>query len=325
MEVLTLTTDYVDESVPGAAPGSEEWMQYLTASKIGALMGHSNYDSWFSMWHRMKGNILPDPDDSDEAKRGHYLEPSIAAWLADRPELEGHDLVPTGMWVAKDQPRYGATPDRLAIPTLDAQKLGAKLALVECKSSNKDWEWGTEGTEEIPLEYYDQTIWQLRCVRTHYPEVEGVHVGVITNGLNFRYYYVPWDADYAEVLERRAGEFMAALDAGESPSIDPMDGHTQTYVAIKKMHPDIEPRSVQLERDKVIRFLDLNERRKALDYELQASRNVIAGDVGSAASGWWNNYKIFNRQSKQGGTPYLVVGRNLPPSTATEESEQVES
>lgn len=316
MEVLT--RDYVDESIPGHAPGTAEWMQYLTASKIGAIMGHSNYDSWFSMWHRMQGNILPDPDDSEEARRGHYLEPSIAAWLGDREELAGYDLVPTGMWVAQDKPRYGATPDRLAVPTLDAQARGAKLALVECKSSNKDWEWGTEGTEEIPLEYYDQTIWQLRCVRTWYPEVEGVHVGVITNGLNFRYYWVAWDAEYAAVLEAKADEFMAALDAGVSPSIDPMDGHTQTYLAIRKMHPDIEPYPVELDKGLVREFLALNAESKDVAYRLQAVRSLAAEAIGSGASGWWNNYKIFNRQSKQGGIPYLVAGRNLPPADIEE-------
>lgn len=319
MAVSTTEPVYVDHSVPGHAPGTADWTQYLTASKIGAIMGHSVYDSWFSMWHRMAGTILPDPDESEEARRGHYLEPAVAAYLADRPELDGYELIPTGMWVAVDKPRYGATPDRLAIPTVP----GKPLALIECKSSNKDWEWGTEGTEEIPLEYYDQTMWQLRCVRTHYPEVEGVHVGVITNGLNFRYYYVPWEPEYAAILEARADAFMAALEALEYPSIDPMDGHIQTYRAIQKMHPDIEPRKVELTIEQVQNFLTLHEEHKELGYRLQATRNVIADHIGDAASGWWNGHKIFNRQSKQGGTPYMVVGRNLPPATlTTEETEE---
>lgn len=320
MAVSTILSPlYTDHSVPGHAPGTTEWMQFLTASKIGALMGHSTYDSWFSMWHRMFGTITEDDDESEEARRGHYLEPAVAEYLSDRPELAGYTLVKTGMWVATDKPRYAATPDRLAVP-VDFDS-GQPLALIECKSSNKDWEWGTEGTEEIPLEYYDQTIWQLRCVRTHYPEVEGVHVGVITNGLNFRYYYVPWDAEYAAILEAKADAFMAALDAAEYPSIDPLDGHTQTYRAIQRMHPDIEPRKVELTLEQAKKFLTLNAEYKELGYRLQAARNVIADHIGDAASGWFKGYKIFNRQSKQGGTPYMVVGRNLPPATEIEETE----
>jgi hypothetical protein len=129
---------------------------------------------------------------------------------------------------------------------------------------------------------------------------------------------VPWDADYAAVLEAKADEFMAALDAGESPSIDPMDGHTQTYLALKKMHPDIEPRSVELDQALAREFLTLNAESKDVTYRLQAVRNRAAEAIGDGASGWWNNYKIFNRQSKQGGIPYLVAGRNLPPADIEE-------
>ncbi|QFG14847.1 RecE-like exonuclease [Arthrobacter phage Lymara] len=304
MTAVAESTQYVDHSIPGHAPGSAEWVKFMTASKIAAIMGHSTYDSYFSMWHRMAGNIDPDAA-SEEALRGHYLEPSISNWFGD--QMPGYELLPTGMWVAKDNPRFAATPDRFMVP----KNPGMALSLGEVKSSNNDWEWGVEDTEEVPLPYYDQTQWQMRCIRTYYPEIEGVHVPVLTTGLNFAKYYVPWDPDYVEILESRATEFMDKLEAGESPSIDPMDGHLQTYTAIRKLHPDIEGRAVDLTDDEARPFFESHAEDKELALRLQAAKSVIAAKMGNAQTAKWRGRKIFTRMSKQGGTPYLTAARGL--------------
>ncbi|QGZ17146.1 RecE-like recombination exonuclease [Arthrobacter phage DrYang] len=314
MTAVAEGTAYVDHSIPGHKPGSPEWVKYLTASKIAAVMGHSTYDSYFSMWHRMAGNIDPEPA-GDEALRGHYLEPSIANWFAD--QMPDYEVLTTGMWVAKDNPRFAATPDRFMVP----KNPGMPLALAEVKSSNNDWEWGAEDTEEIPLGYYDQVTWQMRCIRTYYPEIEGVHVPVLTIGLNFAKYYVPWDADYAEVLERKATAFMDALDAGEAPSIDPLDGHLQTYNAIKKLHPDIEPGSVELTDAEARPFLEAHLKAKAADLELQAAKNVVAMRMGNLQTAKFRGKKMFTRISKQGGTPYMTTARGLPAADILTEME----
>ena len=39
-------------------PGSDEWRKYMTASKIAAVMGHSPYESRFSLWHRSSSWLL---------------------------------------------------------------------------------------------------------------------------------------------------------------------------------------------------------------------------------------------------------------------------
>lgn len=301
---------FTDHSVPGAKPGSPEWLQYMTASKIASIMGHSQYDSWFSMFWRMKGMLAPEADD-DVKRRGHYVEHGIAMFMAD--QLPEYDFRTTGMWVDKVHPLFSATPDRIMIP----REPGLPVTLAECKSASvypaNDWEWGEPGTNEVPLGYYDQVQWQMARVRTYYPEVEGVHVGLLSNYLNYSRYYVPFDPDYVGLLENRAHEFMSNLKNDVAPSIDPMDGHLQTYAAIQELNPLIEPRRVMLEDADAMRFLVANEAVDAATTKLTAAKSVIADIMGNAKEAYWGKTKIFNRQKGRGPLPNMVKSRNLPP------------
>jgi hypothetical protein len=116
-ELLVEQLDVVDPRrltahlVPTKVPGSPDWMGYMTASKIAAVVGLSTYESPFSLWHRMAGNIANSAD-TDITRRGHYLEPAIRAWFADQhPEL---DVATTGTWVHNERAwQAGQTSDAL--------------------------------------------------------------------------------------------------------------------------------------------------------------------------------------------------------------------
>ena len=64
-------------------PGSPEWLQRMSASKIAAVVGLSPYQSRYSLWMQMAG-LAPQPVQTKAMSRGHYLEPAIAAWFADQ-------------------------------------------------------------------------------------------------------------------------------------------------------------------------------------------------------------------------------------------------
>src|SRR5215213_7291573 len=90
-------------------PGSSEWLRELTASKVAAVLGLSPWDSPFSLWYAMATGVdLQRPTAAME--RGHYLEPAICAWLADRFELATR---PGGCWRNHERPWQVASPDRL--------------------------------------------------------------------------------------------------------------------------------------------------------------------------------------------------------------------
>src|SRR5689334_4090086 len=73
--------------VTGIAPGSEEWLKTISASKVAAILGLSKWESPRSLWHQMRGD-LPREEPTTAQSRGHYLEPAILAWFFDQhPEL----------------------------------------------------------------------------------------------------------------------------------------------------------------------------------------------------------------------------------------------
>jgi len=295
-------SEFKDLSVPNVEPGSAEWLGYMSASKIAAVVGHSEYDSYFSLWHRMNGTIEPEPDD-DIKRRGHYLEPAIAAWFADQhPEWEIRE---TGMWINPECEWQSASPDRIVITGDGPQLLQIK--------SDAAHEYGEPGTDQVPIGYFDQVQWEM-----HVTGIHTCHLAVILPFLIFAEYVIEYDAEYAAALVDAAEPFMLSLLAGKKPSIDPMDGHTATYRAVKELHPDIDDEDVVLPDELATAFLQANETKKAAEQTVQAAKSVIAEYMGNAKSCSWNSKKLFGRQCRNGGTPYMVAAKNLPSITTTE-------
>ena len=49
-------------------PGSPEWQRTITASRVGAIMGASAYDSPTSIWHQLAGLVERDVSPPSEAQ-----------------------------------------------------------------------------------------------------------------------------------------------------------------------------------------------------------------------------------------------------------------
>lgn len=294
---------FTDPSVPEVTPGSAEWMTYMTASKVSAIMKHSTYESYLSLWLKMAGQI-PREEDTDITRRGHYLEPAVRAWFRDQhPEWQ---VTETGMWVHKEIPWAASTPDGI-IHTPEGTEL------FEAKSSTLDGDWGEPGTDQVPPGYYDQAQWQMFTTG-----FRRVRLAVIKSYLDFAEYVIEYDPEYVALMLARVTEFMDSLEAGKRPSLDPLDGHAATYEAVKQLNPGIEDEDFELEDADAIRFLEANAERKAAELVEQGAKSYIADLAGEAHYITWNGKKLFTRQSRGGGTPYLVASKNLP--TIPEES-----
>ncbi|WP_024817057.1 YqaJ viral recombinase family protein [Arthrobacter sp. 31Y] len=299
-----MTTQFTDPSLPAVAPGSAEWMTYMTASKVSAIMKHSVYDSYLSLWLKMAGQI-PREDDTDITRRGHYLEPAVRAWFRDQhPDWQ---VTETGMWVHPDIPWAASTPDGI-IHTPEGTEL------FEAKSSTLDGEWGEPFTDQVPPGYYDQAQWQMFTTG-----LRRVRLAVIKSYLEFAEYVIEYDVAHIELMLVKVNEFMASLEAGQRPSLDPLDGHAATYEAVKQLNPGIEDEDFEVSDEDAIRFLKSNAARKAAELVEQGAKSFIADLAGEAHYITWNGKKLFTRQSRGGGTPYLVASKNLP--TIAEESE----
>ena len=299
-----MTTTFEDSSLPEVKPGSPAWMTYMTASKVSAIMKHSTYDSYLSLWLKMAGQIQPEPDD-DIKRRGHYLEPAVRAWFRDQhPDWQ---VTETGMWVHKEIPWAASTPDGI-IHTPEGTEL------FEAKSSTLDGDWGEPGTDQIPPGYYDQTQWQMFTTG-----MRRVRLAVIKSYLDFAEYVIEYDVEYVALMLAQVTEFMDSLEQGRRPSLDPLDGHAATYAAIKELNPGIEDETYELEDADAIRYLTAVAARKAAEELEQGAKSYIADLAGQAHYIKWGGKSVFTRQSRKGGTPYLVASKNLP--TIPEESE----
>lgn len=299
-----MSIQFTDPSIPEVAPGSAEWMTYMTASKVSAIMKHSTYDSYLSLWLKMAGQI-PREQDTDITRRGHYLEPAVRAWFRDQhPEWQ---VTETGMWVHKEIPWAASTPDGI-IHTPEGTEL------FEAKSSTIDAEWGEPGTDQVPPGYFDQAQWQMFTTG-----LRRVRLAVIKTYLEFAEYVIEYDPRYVALMLAKVTEFMDSLEQGRRPSLDPTDGHAATYEAVKQLNPGIEDEEFELEDTDAIRFLKANADRKAAELVEQGAKSFIADLAGEARAITWNGKKLFTRQSRGGGTPYLVASKNLP--TIPEERE----
>jgi putative phage-type endonuclease len=251
--------------LPGSAPEAE-WLEArrhgITASEIAILMGLSPYSSPFALYHRKTG-ALPQEEDKAVFERGHVLEPYIAEKFAERhPEF---DVAGDGrtLWVHPERSWQLATPDRWIAETgLDNEF--EMLAVLECKT-DAGGDWGDEGSDDIPVHYRAQVLWQM--------DVMGVTTGYVACLL-----VRPWKVrvyeltlDHAaqidlKVMRNEAREFLDRIDLGDPPDVD---WRPATTDALKKLHPGLEDREVvipprlRISYRAAVRRYDEAKRRKA--------------------------------------------------------------
>lgn len=273
-------------------PGSAEWMRYMSASKIAAVVGLSPWESKFSLYHRMTG-LVPAEDENDQTRRGHYLEPAVADWFADQhPDWR---IEQCGSFLHRDRRWQAATPDRLAI-----DEAGIIVA-VECKSTADMTGWGEQGTDEIPVYYRCQVMWQMDTLG-----LQRCHIAMIGPSLVFAEYVVDYDPDEATILRDAATAFLADVAAERRPALD---DSTATYQVLRALHPDIDGSSVDVPDELARTYLQAVTDAKAAQAAKQAATSRLLDRMGDARDAYWNGNKIAYRMAKNGDTPYLVAAR----------------
>jgi putative phage-type endonuclease len=291
--------------LPNLEPGSPEWMKRMTASKVAAVLGLSPWESRFSLWHRMAGLVEPTPE-TDQTRRGHYLEAAVADWFADQhPEME---LLPGGAWAHPDRAWQAASPDRIATERDTWQK--RSLGVVEIKTTAVDDEWGAAGTDEIPPYYRAQVVWQLDTLG-----LSTAYVAVLLPRLEFREYRIEYNADEAAYIRAEAKAFMDSLPGGPAEQRPDLDAHAQTYLAVQQLHPEISGEAIDVPDHIGREFCDAIRALNAAKDREQAARTVLADHIGDAKTAKWLGKTIADRRSgRNGGTPYMQAAsvKRLP-------------
>lgn len=283
--------------IPNMTPGSTEWLKVMSASKIPAMLGLSPWDSRYSLWQQMTGRIVRN-DETDTTRRGHYLEPALLAWFTD--QHPGHSVSKGASFAHVDRPWQTASPDGL-LWTRGTRR--EAVGLVECKTALNDWEWGEPGTDEIPPYHRAQVQWQMDTTGVH-----RCHVVCLTTHFEFREYLIHYDQDDAAWLREQATEFLASIKAGIEPDLDDSD---HTYAAIKQLHPGIDGSQIELSPQVAVEFLHAVRQQTAAKRAFAAARTQVAAEMGDAAVAKFAGLVYATRQSRGGGTPFVVTGRGL--------------
>jgi putative phage-type endonuclease len=297
--------------LPNFEPGSPEWMKRMTASKVAAVLGLSPWESRFSLWHRMAGLIEPQPE-TDQTRRGHYLEGAVADWFMDQ-HVDEFGIGPGGAWEHPERAWQAASPDRLLWPTskpLDVTRIDRPLAVLEVKTTSQDDEWGAAGTDEIPPYYRAQVVWQLDTLG-----LSTAYVAVLLPRLEFREYQISYNSDEAAYIREEARAFLDSLPGLPAEQRPDLDAHSSTYLAVQQLHPDIDGEDFAVPDALAVEFCEASRFLSAAKEREQAARTALADQMGDAKRAMWLGKKIADRRpGRNGSTPYLQAAsaKSLP-------------
>lgn len=254
-----------------AAPGSAEWHALLTPSKVPPILAISRWQSQFTAWHIEAGNIPP--EEISEAKQddfdyGHAAELAAAeywkfknpGWRLSRREVQYYDD-------ALPFPN-AATIDRRA-------SRGSRRKIVEVKTARDLNEYGDDGTGDVPTDYAAQINIQQRITGF----TEPADLVLWPQYGKPRIYTVEYNAAVAESIIERIVAWRKSIAAGIPPELDDT---VSTYETVKRLHPDIDGREVQLDPVLAAEYLKAVADEKAIKKHLLGTKTRVLHAMGSA-------------------------------------------
>lgn len=303
-ELTLLALDVAGGTAPvhvsHADVGSPDWNEArratINGSEIAAVLGISPYESPFSLWHRKAGH-LGDTIETPEMFWGKALEGVIRGEFARRHATEFVTWDGGGLWRHPDREWQGGSPDgRLCVAERRIQP--SPMGLLECKTDRYGDRWGTEGTDEIPVHYRAQCLWYLDVFG-----LQVCHVAVLIAGSEYREYRIEHDDDELVPMRAAARAFLDSL-AGPPP---PLDGSDATYQAVRELHPDVDPESVELDDTIARPYLLALAGCKTADVEKRLRSCEVIEVMGRAQYATWIGDRIASRipPRSEGGHPYL--------------------
>lgn len=283
-------------------PGTPEWRKIITASKVSAILGISRFQSQFSLWHEMHGDVDPEVKDPDRMKWGHIAEASLAAWWAYKnpgaklnPRRAGSYEI---AYTNSDLPFENiATLDRRGFfPTASP---GERFHIVECKTAMTFDDWGRPGEpDSIPADYYSQVMFQMGVAGIH--RASAVVLGPYGEP---EIHDVVFRQDEFDAIVDRCVHWQASLEMGLAPQ---RDRSVSTYETVRGLHPDIDRDAVvQVDAAQAVNLLDRITGVDRAEAEARAAKIEAMELMGKARLLKCGDVKVADRRTRSGGKPYV--------------------
>jgi putative phage-type endonuclease len=268
--------------------GRERWLEArqggIGGSEVGALIGISEYDTAFSVWHT-KREGGKDLSGRAAIEWGHRLENVVAEKTAEEIGLVSRFA--GGLWARRDNPVLRVTPDRFAT----RPRAWKAQALIECKTAGQDdhWESGvispkTINTGSAPLSYQAQCQWQMGIIG-----LPVAYLGCLVLGSERQFFTVEiqFDQDWYDEMAAEATRFWKDNILGEEL---PMHNfrHPRTEELLKEINPVVVHPATDLpegSEDALVEYWRAKKRLEDAEADLDQYKNYFrmwTGDAGAA-------------------------------------------
>lgn len=279
-------------------PGTPEWEKAraglcITATEISAVLGLSPWQSPYSLWHKKAGLPTAPFVDNPHIEWGRRLEPAVFEKFADQhPE---YLVMQTGTWQHKDRPWQRATPDRLLAHREGDASDGIPAVIAEGKTSPIGDEWGPDGTDEVPIYYRCQVIWQQDTLGLH----TRTPVAVLIGGCDYRELHVDYDPTDAQLMRDAAERFLDSVRHGQRP---PIDGADATYQTVKRQPTGLDDIEIDVGLNLARQYREVREEEAELTARGRQVRALILDRLGTAKYATALGERLAYRTVRDDGT-----------------------
>jgi putative phage-type endonuclease len=259
----------------------------IGGSDVGTITGCNPWQSPFTLWARRTGKIDDTFVTNEAMEWGSRLESVVLDKFADQhPELFiSRDV---GTWSHEDRDWQLANPDAIAVDS------DGNYSIIEIKTARYEDDW----VDGVPPYYRTQVQWYMQVFG-----FSRAYVAVLFSGSKYREFVVEASEWEQEINLDKVQQFREMLSDDVQPDYD---GASDTYATIRKIHPNIEPKTeLDLGDLGVYYTLAVIEADKA-DKHLNEMKSRVLDAMGSAKRGMVDNVVIVERTSRNGGAPYLV-------------------
>ena len=272
-------------------PGSPEWRERITASKVGAILGISPFKSQYTMWHEMAGNVDPAPINENDAKFGHFAELMLGPWW---------ESLEDGRHLGEREPSFENERGWVATPDFIATDSDGTACVVECKTTKDLDDWAdSEGEPAVPAHYYAQVLFQLAV-----SERPRGYVVVLGPFKQVEVHRIDFDPELWAGVEEQLISWEESLAAGTPPELD---DSVSTYNTARKLHPEIERDLCwEIDEKEAVALLDAQHAFDDADRRLKAQKSKHLAAMGKARELTCDGVTVARRQPNKSGVSFYV-------------------
>lgn len=313
----TFAPSFVEDA---PAPGTPEWAQIITASKVPVILGLSPWDSPYSLWCKATGRIPAGGPSTAATERGDALEDALLAWLGSK--LDGHRVRPGRTCQSPQRPTDQATPDGFVFEG----RRRTPWALVECKTAARGDEWGRSNVPDpaaldadtiehlnapvIPAAYLAQCAWQMWVTGA------GLVFVPALVAMELRLFVVR-RADVEDALPdivRQAAAFERLIVEDKAPD---WDGADATWQAVRAVHEGIDADAVAtVSTADAVELHDADAAVKSATERLNLARSRVMSATGEARTVEDEDGQKVAIRVPTRGAPTLRLTKNYTPAAA---------